>query len=104
MAYTEKEQEAIIKEVMCPERVTLYCAKHFYSGPVKNNPEIKPAKNCKECWNVYFWHDIASAPPHLRAERLAELEEVLAKVAEMVEKGTFDLQPYDHAKIEFSEE
>lgn len=103
MSFTEQEQQDIIREAMS-ERVNLMCGKHFYAGPSKNNPEIKPHPGCSQCWQVYFIKDIASVPPSMRAQRLDELEEVLHHMNEMVEKGTWDFEPYEHAKIEITEE
>lgn len=104
MSFTESEQRDILKEIIGSERVTLYCADHMYTGPVKSNPAVKPAKGCPKCWQVYFILDLASVPPHMREQRLSELEEVLHKMNEMVDAGTWDFEPYEHAEIEFSEE
>lgn len=103
MSFTPEQQD-ILKEIIGSERITLYCADHMYTGPVKSHPEVKPSKNCPKCWQVYFIHDLASVPPGMREQRLAELEEVLYKMHEMVLAGTWDFNPYEHAKLEFSEE
>jgi hypothetical protein len=94
------EQNKILSEVMDPQRVQVYCATHNYFGPSKNGNEVKPGYNCPKCWFVLYFLDIASAPPDQRAAKLDELEEVLNKTVELVEKGKWDFEPYRHSKIQ----
>jgi hypothetical protein len=96
---TDADKRALLTEVMDPQKVQLYCALHNYFGP-STTVEMKPKQGCSRCWFVFFFHDIASTPPDRRAARLAELDEVLHKVVEEVERGKFDFEPYRHAKIE----
>jgi hypothetical protein len=79
------------------------CPKHMYFGPSKV-ADTKPKQGCSECWLVYFLHDIASVPPSQREQRLEELTEVIHKLNEHVEKGTWDFTPNRHAQIEFESE
>jgi hypothetical protein len=95
---TDADKRALLAEVMDPTKVQLYCAQHFYFGP-STKAEVKPAKGCQRCWFVFYFHDIASTPPDKRAARMAELDEVLHKVVEEVEKGKWDFEPYRHAEI-----
>jgi len=104
MALTEQEKTQAIKDALDPNKIYIYCGQHNYYGPNRKNPSLAPTKNCPKCWEVYFWHDMATTPPEMRDQRLSELEEVIHKVVEMVEAGTWDFVPYRHPKIEISSE
>lgn len=101
---TPQEQQAYIEQALDPNKISAYCGEHSYHGPSKTNRDIKPFKNCARCWFVFYLHDMASTPPHLRAERLAELEEVIHHATELADKGKFDFEPYLHPKIEIGSE
>lgn len=88
---------------MDPQKVTVYCATHMYFGPSKNGVEAKPQQGCSKCWFVLYFHDIATTPPEKRQARLDELDEVLHKVVEEVEKGAWDFVPNRHAQIEMGD-
>lgn len=104
MALTAEQQGAFLREALDPTKVDLYCGLHHYHGPVKEQPEIKPAPGCQRCWFVFYFHDIVSSAPHERARRLDELDEIIHKMVEEINVGTFDFKPFRHAQIEFGEE
>lgn len=104
MTMTPKERDSYLLEALDPRKISIFCGLHDYHGPSKTNKEIKPFKNCSRCWFVFYLHDIASTPPHLRAERLSELEEVINHATELADKGKFDFEPYRHPKIEIGSE
>lgn len=88
-----------LEELLDPTKVNVYCGLHNYFGPSATN-EVKPKQGCSRCWFVLYFHDLATTSPERRASRLAELDEVLHKIVELVEKGKWDYEPYRHAKIE----
>jgi len=104
MAFSEKEKQDILAQALDPNKVYLYCAGHSYFGPSKSGKPIRPTNGCAKCWEVYYWHDLASAPPHMREQRLSELEEVLSNMVQMINAGTWDFVPYEHAQIEITQE
>ncbi|CAN5950548.1 unnamed protein product [Sphagnum jensenii] len=57
-------------------------------------------QGCPKCWFVLYFHDIATAPPETRAQRLDELEEVVNKSCELAARGNWDYEPYRHSKID----
>lgn len=98
------ESSKRLEEIMDPTKVVVYCALHNYFGPSKDGAEVKPAQNCQRCWFVLYFHDIVSAPPEDRAQRMDELEAVVHKMCELADKGKWDYEPYRHAKIEIEKE
>lgn len=86
----ERDKEIRLQEITDPNRVACYCSKHNYFGQSKLNPDSKPTLNCSRCWFVFYLNDMISVPPSERKQRLAELDEVLHKLAEEVEKGNGD--------------
>lgn len=104
MEMTQKEREGFLAEALDPHKISIFCGVHQYYGPSKTNKKIAPFKGCSRCWLVYYIHDMATTPPHLREQRLAELEEVIHHATELADKGQFDFEPYRHAKIEIGTE
>ena len=104
MSLSDRQKKEMVEEALDPQRVRFYCPKHFYSGPVKENAQIKPGLGCPDCWKIFYFHEMAMTPPDKRREKLEEIEEVLHKMVEMVEAGTWDFVPYEHAKIEIGQE
>lgn len=103
MPLTEKQTNDYLAEALDSQKVNLYCKQHAYFGPSKTH-EAKPHRGCQQCWMVFYVHDIASAPPHQRAQKLEELEEVLHKVVELVDAGKWDVTINPHATVEFGTE
>lgn len=99
MPYSQDEQKRILNDLLDQEKVSVYCGDHFYFGPVKDKPEIGPHSGCPKCWFVFYFHDIATTPPHLRQARLDELEETVHHVVEAVKTGNWDFKPLPHAEI-----
>lgn len=104
MALTEQQKNQYLAEIFDEKRVNLWCSKHNYLGPVKGRPEVKPASRCADCWKIWFIHELATTPADQRAKKLDEIEEVLRDMVQMVEAGTWDFEPYEHAKIEIGAE
>jgi hypothetical protein len=104
---TDKQKKETLDELFDDQkvnRVRFFCSKHGYSGPVKERPEITPGLACANCWKVFYFHEIATTPPDERGQKLEEIEEVMRNMVSMVEKGTWDFEPYDHAQVEIGEE
>lgn len=70
-------------------KIHLTCPAHHYVAG-KLPPQTK---GCPNCWKAYYWFDYATTPPHMRYERLQELESVIHHVVEFAEKGKFDFEP-----------
>lgn len=100
MPLNENEKQEFLAEALDSQKVTLYCKDHMYFGPSKEKP-MAPHLGCPQCWMVFYFHDMAQTAPHLREQRMEELTEVLHKVVEEVQRGTWDYKPYDKAKFEF---
>lgn len=94
----------ILEEVFDPRRVTLVCQKHQYFGPVKGRPELMPTLGCVDCWKIFYISELTSTPPDKREEKLAEIEEVMRDVVQLVEQGKFDFEPYAHAQVKIGKE
>lgn len=105
---SSKSKEEAVAEALDPTKVTLYCKQHNYYGPTKLKFQGKiksaPQLGCKNCWMVFYIHELANTPPDLRRERLEEIEEVLNKVVESVENGTWDFKPHAHPEITIEKE
>lgn len=105
MPLTEQQKQEFLKEALDTRKVILHCGTHQYYGPDKNGKHIKkPAKNCKDCWMVFYFYDLANSPPDQRERRLEELTEVLRNVVQSVEQGTWDFKPFEKAKIEVTKD
>lgn len=104
MALNKQQADALVAEVFDPTKIQLKCTKHLYFGPVHERPEVTPTLGCSECWKIFYIHELAQCPPDKRREKLEEIEEVMHHVVEMVENGTWDFMPYDHAQIEIGQE
>jgi hypothetical protein len=94
-ALAKEKLDRIMEEVQ-GGKVLLTCKKHNYvGGKIPPNPD-GPSRGCPECWKCYYWWDFATTPPHLRQERLDELEMVVHHAVEFAEKGKFgnDLELY----------
>jgi len=95
---TDKDKDLLKDEHFDPRKMMVGCAQHSYYGPSKII-ETHPAKNCKQCWMVYFLHDLANVPPSERAQRFEEIEEVVRNLNQMVETGKWDFKPFKHPEI-----
>jgi hypothetical protein len=104
MALTDAQKRDTLKELFDATRITVKCGKHLYFGPVKERPEVTPMLGCADCWRVFYISEMATTPPDERRQKLEELEEVMHNMVAMVERGTWDFEPYEHAQIEFGVE
>jgi hypothetical protein len=104
VALTDNQKIDYLKEIFDTQKVNLKCGRHLYFGPNPEKPELKPVLGCVDCWKVFYIYELANTPADKRREKLEELEDVLHNVVEMVEKGTWDLEVYPHAKIEIGSE
>lgn len=101
----EQDKAIRLEEITDPNRVAVYCSKHQYFGPSKINPDSKPKLGCSRCWFVFYLNDMIAVPPSERAKRLDELDEVLHKLAEQVEKGHGDqFNVFRHPEITYGDE
>lgn len=109
------DKAKFIEEVLDPHKVIVYCGRHQYYGPMNEtkayrvNPfgkEIRnsPVEGCSRCWEVYFLHEIANAPPSKRDELLTQLEEAVHHAAELEDKRLFDFVVQRHADIKYENE
>jgi hypothetical protein len=87
---------ATILEEIVSEKLVLICGKHNYTAARKRSNAtvaIPPTPNgCKQCWEVFYYTDLALTPPNKRQERLDELEEVIHHAVEFEQKGAFDFK------------
>ena len=104
MALSDRQKKEMVDEALDTNKVRFFCPDHFYSGPVKGKPEIVPGKGCANCWKIFYFYEMSTTPPDERRHKLEEIEEVLHKMVEMVEAGTWDFEPYEHAQVEIGTE
>ena len=95
ITWNEQQVEKILGEVMDKDKTLLSCQKHRY---IASNTPPMPV-GCKDCWLAYYWYMIATTPPHLREERLGQLERALTDAVAMAERGEFDFEPMAHPEI-----
>lgn len=93
--FSEAEASKILAESFDRTKVLLHCEPHRYVG--SSTPPA--SKGCKNCWEAWYWYMLATTPPHLRQERLEQLEAAVHYAVEAVEAGTWDLQLYDRPQI-----
>lgn len=104
MALTDPDKRQLLAEAFDDKRVTFWCARHNYMGPIKGKPEIKPFLGCANCWKIFFISEMATTPPSEREKKLSEIEEVLRNVVQLVEQGKWDFVPYQHAQVNIGED
>lgn len=94
--FSDKQTEQMLKELDSPT-VKLACTDHnFYPGSRFSMP---PVIGCKYCVLANFYYEFAKMPPHLREERLEQLESLVNHMAEDVERGTFDINTFVRPQI-----
>lgn len=98
--YDEKQRRDILSEVMDSEKIQLLCGRHSYLAGEKP----PTSTGCKECWQAWYMHKIATTPPHLRQERLEMMERMIHDAVKDVEAGRWDFSPLDHPEVDFSKE
>lgn len=99
-AYSQREKEAILEDALDPSRLQLVCGRHQYVAK-----EMPPeSQGCKECWQAWWMHKIATTPPHLREQRLQEAERMVRNAVQMYEAGEYDFSPYDHPEIKIEKD
>ena len=98
--YSAAEKADFLAEALDPAKLQLICGRHQYVG---SETPPKP-RGCRECWQAYWMHKIATTPPHLREQRLAEAEKLLRDAIQLAERGQFDFEPYPHPHVEISKE
>lgn len=91
MAYTEKQIAALKAELASQEKVFMQCDEHDYIGDI----HAMPTSGCKRCWFTYYFTLIAQTPPHLREQRIAEIQAVVFTLAKDIDKGKVDFQLYN---------
>lgn len=93
--YSDQELKDILKDVLDESKVQLVCGKHNYLASETPPPPI----GCRQCWEAYWWHKIASTPPHLRRQRLEEAYRATYDAVKMFERGEWDFEPFEHPEI-----
>lgn len=101
---SERNKQDMLGEIFDKTKINVKCGQHFYFGPIKSRPDIKPVMNCPDCWKVFYIHELATTAPAERRAKLEEIEEVMNHMVEMIQAGTWDFEPYAHAQIEIGEE
>lgn len=85
--YSDAEIEQIVSEFGSESQtIYVYCDLHRYFGPDKHGVG-RPTKGCSKCWLAYYFVMYANTPPCDRKRFLEELEPVVYKLNEAVEKG-----------------
>lgn len=93
--YTPEEIRGILKErPLDNERVQLVCGRHGYLAK-----DIPPKPGCVDCWKVWYWKMFADTPPHLRMERLEQLERLLRQACSEASQGRFDVELFAHPEF-----
>jgi hypothetical protein len=90
--YSDAEVTQILNDVLDPDKILLVCSKHQYVAGDKPPAPI----GCRDCWQAYWTHKIATTPPHLRRERLEQAYRAVYDAVKMHERGKFDFEPFDH--------
>lgn len=113
MPLSEKDRTQLEDEHLDPRRLNLACEIHGYYGPYRRDsnfrgalivpPKLRkhPALGCSACMKVFYVFDILSVPPSERAQRLEELEEVIAKMVEFADRGQFNFIADRHPTITY---
>ena len=101
--WTEQQVAALLAELEGSEKVQLVCSAFPNGIPHpqyvgSNTPP--PPRGCKNCWQAYYWHMVATTPPHLREEMLAKAEQAVANTVQAYEEGSWDFVPLDHPVVE----
>lgn len=95
MKYTTSQQAKILDEALSP-KVTLQCDRHPY--------QLAPYGQCPNCNMARLVQEFADIPPHLRQERLDQLEQAMYHMAEKIEQGKWDVSIYEHPEIEIEKD
>lgn len=96
MNFTNEQRDKMLKELNSPT-VHLCCEDHgFYPGKVTSLPM---QFNCKYCTLAQFYYEFAKTPPHMRQQRLDELESLVHHMVEDLERGNFDISVFDHPQV-----
>lgn len=107
-ASTPAQQQAAISELFDNSSMVLVCCGEHNYYPEKSGIEnvgvVPPVLACKNCWEAYFLVYFAKLPPHMRAQRLEELEYAAHHAAEAERRGQADWKLDRHPKIEFGHE
>lgn len=86
--------KALLNEVFDADRVMLLCGTHQYLPGGKKRPTM----GCKDCMQVFYINLLAKVPPHLRQERIEQLEAMVHHIVEELKMGI--LPPvFDRAEI-----
>jgi hypothetical protein len=93
--YTEAQVRQLYADIMDTNKVQLVCGKHNYLASEKPPTSV----GCKNCWEAWWWHKIATTPAHLRAERIEQATAMLRHANEAYERGEFDFEPLARPEI-----
>jgi hypothetical protein len=98
MSFTEKDKAQLKDEKRDPRRILAGCTLHGYYGP-SIVAITKPAHGCKECWMVWWLHELLKYPASERDEAMEMAFESITKCNEAVENGTWNFTPFDRPEI-----
>lgn len=84
--------------------IYVHCGEHMYfpcASGIEKTAITPPEKtSCKHCWEAYYLVFFASLPPHIREQRLEELEFAAHHAAESERRGQLDFKPYRRPEID----
>jgi hypothetical protein len=105
MAYSDKDRELLAQLAEDPSKVPVMCEEHFYIGDIK----AMPTKGCANCWKAYYFTQLANTPPSQHKQFMEELEMVVRKLVETVERRKGEKNPlgfelYEHPEIEIEKD
>ena len=91
---TSAQVQKYLAEALDPNKATLICEKHFYIG------DGPATDGCSSCFMVKLVRWYGALPPHLREQELDKLERTLNVMAELEDKGKFNVSLFKHPVIE----
>jgi hypothetical protein len=100
---SEKDKRQLMEETRDPRTILVCCGLHRYYGP-SMIVDTRPVPGCKQCWMVWWLHEILKFPPSQRAEAIDQAFEAVAKCNEAVENGTWNFSPHLHPKITYEDD
>ena len=68
----------------------VFCPVHNFVG----GGETNPTPGCTQCWRAFYTRLLSSFPVGEQQAKADELYDILARMVEMDEKGTFDYVPH----------
>lgn len=98
--YSPAEMQRLYTDIMDTKKVQLVCGIHNYMASEKP-PE---PHGCKNCWEAWWWHKIATTPAAERVERLESAMAMVRHANEAYERGEFDFEPEVRAAVKYEKD